>query len=278
MRAAGDSPMPMLNRPQAQQQTRQFRPPGAPMTNPQPGGQPQMQSYTPPQAQTFAQMQAQGQARPAPPPAPMPGYGPPNGAQPYGAPPSMPAQPSAAPSQAPSSFQPPTQPYSGQLGQSIMQALQTPSGYNADQVQQSYNRLGQNIDDEYTQRERATNETYAGRGLGDSTAAAGAMHDLNVGRRTAKETLAGQLADKQAQDYAQSRQAAIGQGLQGEQQGISAGLGYGNLNLGNQQIQQQGQLANRGYDISSEQGHNQNTVQLLQLMAALGINPQQAGG
>lgn len=216
---------PMLNRPPVQQRAR-MRPQPKPAVGqaPEQAPQPMQQPQAPP---TFAQMQANGQARPAP-PAPR-------------------AQ----------------VPYAGHLNHAIMGALQSPSAYGTPQVMDSYNRLGQSIDDEYTQRERATDEQFAKRGLYDSTAAAGAMHDLNVGRRTAKETLAAQLADQQAQDYAQARQGAISQALQGQQQDVQSALGYGNLDL-----------ANRGLDVNVQQGNDARTVQLLQLLAALGINPQ----
>lgn len=256
---------PMLNRPPAQRRG-PMRAPGQPAVGQQPANQPslQQQPMAPQQAPTFAQMQAQGQARPAPPmPAPPGGsYG---GGQGY-----APGGSSYGP---PHGYQPPTQPYAGQVNQSIMSALQTPSAYGTPQVQASFNQLGQQIDDQYTQRERATDEQFAKRGLYDSTANAGAMHDLNVGRKSAQETLAATLADKQAQDYASARQGAIGQAQAGQAQGANTALGYGNLNLAQQGQVQQGQLANRGMDINAQQGNDSHTVQLLQLMAALGINP-----
>lgn len=231
---------PVLNRPPAQQQRQRMRPPQRPAVNQQPApeqGQPQAPQAPP----TFAQMQAAGQARPAPPPM------------------------------APHAGQ---VPYAGQLSQSIMGALQTPSAYGTPQVMDTYHRLGQNIDDEFTQRERATDEQFAKRGLYDSTANAGAMHDLNVGRRSAHTDLAAQLAERQAQDYATARQGAIGQGLQGQAQSLQEALGYGNLDLANRGLDQSGQLANRGMDINVQQGNDARTVQLLQLLSALGINPQ----
>lgn len=255
------SPMPVLNRPPVQQQRPRMRPPARPAINQQPGQEQPGMAPAPQAPPTFAQMQAQGQARPAPPQPPTVNYN--------GAPVALNAPPGYG--QAPHGG---AMPYGGQLNQSIMSALQTPSAYGTPQVMDTYKRLGQTIDDKYALKERATDEQFAKRGLYDSTAAAGAMHDLNVGHRSEEADLAAQLADKQAQDYASARQGAISQGLQGQQQGVQSALGYGNLNLANRSLDQSGALANRGMDINVQQGNDSRTVQLLQLLAALGINPQ----
>lgn len=239
------SPMPVLNRPPAQQQRPRMRPPIRPAINQQPGQEQPGMASAPQAPPTFAQMQAQGQARPAPPQQPPTvNYN--------GAPVALNAPPGFGQA-----------PHGGQLSQSIMAALQTPSAYGTPEVQATYDRLGQNIDDQYALDERSTDEQFAKRGLFDSTANAGAHHDLNVAKKSARSDLAAQLADKQALDFGQSRQGAI-----------SSALGYGNLDLANRSLDQSGQLANRGYDLSEQQGNDARSVQLLQLLAALGINPQ----
>lgn len=193
---------------------------------------------------TFAQMQQAGQARPAPPPM------------------HVPQQPSYAP----------------QLTQAISQALVNPSAYGSDQVMQTYNRLGQNIDDQYAQQKQATDEEMARRGLYDSTLAGGKLHDLNIGQRDAKTALAQQLATSQAQDYSGARSQAIAQalqaqgqdqnyGLQQQQFGLNSALGYGNLDLSRQSLAQQG-----------EQAQHQNVLSLLSLLSALGIDPSTLQG
>ena len=179
---------------------------------------------------TFAQMQANGQARPAPPPpAPVP------------------------------QFQPPQTGVDQQTQAAVQHQLTAPNPYGSQQVQNSYNLLSQNIDDQYTQAERATNEQMARRGLYDSTKAVGALSDLNIGKRDAKTQLAQQLLDQQAQSEGQYQNSAIANalGYQGQQnnqnvanylaqlQGTGQQFGQGLQSAQFQEQQRQSDLANQ---------------------------------
>lgn len=135
--------------------------------------------------QTFAQMQAAGQARPAPPPPP-----------PAPVAPAAPAAPNVADA----------------TKTALLQSLGNPSAYGTPEVQQTYDRLGGQIDDQYALQGQNINEELARRGLSASTEYGGRMKDLNVTRRSAKVDLADRLAQEQAQGYAAARSAAIGQG------------------------------------------------------------------
>ena len=84
-----------------------------------------------------------------------------------------------------------------------------PGRYGTEQVKNSYNWLGGNIDDEYALRERQLKEDMSRRGLSDSTINAGNLKDLNIGRRSAKESLAYDLGDKVASTGAQDKASTL---------------------------------------------------------------------
>lgn len=169
--ASGGTGQPRARRPVGTGQSVQYSPPDA-------NGQGHAVPSQPPQ--TFAQMQQSGQARPAPPaPAPVP------------------------------QFQPPQNAVDPALQGQVQHQLQSPNPYGSEAVQRTYGLLSQNIDDQYTQAQRATNEQMAQRGLYDSTKAVGALSDLNIGQRDAKTQLANQLLDAQAQSEGQYQNAAI---------------------------------------------------------------------
>lgn len=164
-------------------------------------------TYTGQGYQTFAQMQAAGVPRPAPPTPPM----------------GFPSSGASAPGN----------PVGDALQQSVLGGLNNPSAFNSDIVQQTFNRLSGAIDDKYSEDERRTNEQLAGRGLYDSTEAAGRLHDLNVGRRSAKTNLADSLLTQQAQTYGQDRASAIASalGLTGQQNQYALGQNSQLINL-----------------------------------------------
>lgn len=109
-----------------------------------------------------------------------------------------------------------------QMQQSLSEALKNPSGFDNAAVQQLYDRMGQNIDDQYAQQQTALREEMAGRGLSDSSIMGGRLADLNVGQRQARTELANQLGIQRAQDYATQRNALLGLGLQNRGQDLSS--------------------------------------------------------
>jgi hypothetical protein len=175
--------------------------------------------------QTFQQMQAAGVPRPAPPP--------------------MPSVPQS--------------PLSSALHQSALAGLANPSGYGSQQVMQSFGRLSQDIDDQFTQQRRQTDQTMAGRGIYDSSFAAGRLSDLNVGQRSARVDLADRLMDKQATQMQSDRASAI-----------ASALGVGQMDNDAQALGQNWQLGNRRIDVDSELGQNQNLLSLLDVLSSLG--------
>lgn len=151
-----------------------------------------------------------------------------------------------------------------QTQSAINNLLQNPSAYNSAAVQQTYNNLGGQIDDQYALQQQQLTNNMAQRGLSDSSIAGGKLSDLNIGQRSAKEQLAASLATQQAQDLSSATQSAINLGLtgSGQQQTASAqnyaqqlqGLGF-NQNNATTNMQQQQQIlqAILGY---GQQGFN----------------------
>lgn len=122
--------------------------------------------------------------------------------------------------------------------QSIKDALQNPSAFDNEQVRNLYNRLGQDIDDQFRQQEVAMREEMAGRGLSDSSIMGGRLADLNVGRRTASAELANRLGIQRAQDFANARAQAIGMGQQQRQNVFGEEMGRANVGLQQSQLSQ----------------------------------------
>lgn len=206
----------------------------APARRPMPAPSPTSQSVAPVVPQTFAQMQAAGVARPpmpSPSSAPMPSRG---GAS-MMADPNAPttavprdwhtAQTALSdhirnPGGAPTTVKPfdgvlkeggslagqsPTdlllqQLLTGAQGQDWQKLFES-SPYNSKAVKDQYSWLAGNIDDQFATDERNLDSSMAARGLYGSAGKdfhSGRLSDLNVGRRTAKEGLAQDLAHQYA--------------------------------------------------------------------------------
>lgn len=91
------------------------------------------------------------------------------------------------------------------------------SPYGSKDVQDEYNWLAQNIDDDYAMQGRALDNSFANKGLYGSAGKdfhSGRLADLNVGRRSAKETLAQDLATKYATSKGQYDAQAVDQANQ----------------------------------------------------------------
>ena len=131
--------------------------------------------------------------------------------------------------------------------QQLTEALRNPSGFDNAEVQRLYEQMGQGIDDRFRQEQTALEEQMAARGLSDSSILGGRLADLNVGRRSARTELANQLLTQRAQDLAQSRNAAIGLGMQSRNAALEAELGRGNLSL-------QGELGRGRLGLDTELG------------------------
>lgn len=150
----------------------------------------------------------------------------------------------------------------------INNLLQNPSAYNSAAVQQTYDNLGSQIDDEYALQQQQLTNNMASRGLSDSSIAGGKLSDLNVGERSAKTQLAASLATQQAQDLSGATSNAINLGLtgSGQQQTASAqnyaqllqALGF-NQNNATTNTSQQDQILQQilGY---GQQGFNNDTT------------------
>lgn len=119
-----------------------------------------------------------------------------------------------------------------------LSALTDPNPYNADEVKREYADLGAGIDADYDSRQRGLTNSFAQRGLYGSLGkdfASGRASDTEVGRRSAKEQLASDLATKQAQSAATARSQAIAQGQAGtnatdanQRAWLQSLMGYGN--------------------------------------------------
>jgi hypothetical protein len=115
-----------------------------------------------------------------------------------------------------------------------MNQLNNPSPYGQQNVKDLYNWLGGNIQDQFTMKQRALGEDMARRGLGTSTIGAGNLSDLNIGQRSAQQSMAQDLAQNYAQTLGQYQANAINQGnqvgtqgQQNQQNWLSQLMGYG---------------------------------------------------
>jgi hypothetical protein len=158
--------------------------------------------------------------------------------------------------------------FGGQLEQALMGQLQNPSSFNQDAVQQMFNRLSGQIDDEYTQKDRLLGEDMARRGLSESSIRGGRMADLNVQKRSAKTELGDRLLERMAQTGSADRQAAISQAMGYDANQFGQGLQGYQANLGANQQNFQQDLMARAF-----QG-DQNAMQIVQNMGIQGFNNQ----
>jgi hypothetical protein len=120
--------------------------------------------------------------------------------------------------------------------QSLREALQNPSAFDNAEVRRLYGEMGQNIDDEFAQRQTALREEMAARGLSDSSIMGGRLSDLNVQQRSAQAQLASDLAGQRARDFAGARAQAIGMGQGQRAAALSEEMGRANLGLQGQQL------------------------------------------
>lgn len=141
--------------------------------------------------------------------------------------------------------------------------LNQPNAYGTQDVKDLYDWESGNIDDQYSLEQKQLEENMAQRGLGTSTINAGNLNDLNIGKRTAQESLAENLD----QNYAQTQTAA-------EQGAISAGNTVGTQTQNNaqswlQQLQNFGQtgfnndLATNAQNQTAEQQYQNYILGLL---------------
>lgn len=116
----------------------------------------------------------------------------------------------------------------------ILDQLKSPNAYGSEAVKSAYDWMGGNIDDQYTTANRDLEEEMARRGLSVSTIGSGRTRDLNVAKRTAKESLAQDLGQKMAESQQSATGQAIAQGIgggtsaqQNQQSWLQQLLGYG---------------------------------------------------
>lgn len=233
-----------------------------------PAGQQQPQQQATPQASTgaaptFAQLQQSGQARPAPPRP----QAPPQQMNPQGPP------QSGGPS-----------PIQGQLNSSISNSLANPNPYNSDTVQQINAALTGQTNQEFGAQKKQLEENLASRGLSASTIGGGYYGDLAGQQDQAlanmRANLVGQSANGQLQGTAQAQGAAQNSinssnqlGLSQQQLALQSQLGLGNLNLGQQQLNQSGNQFGQTLDfqkLQNSQNYGLNQQQLA-LQSQLGL-------
>jgi hypothetical protein len=156
----------------------------------------------------------------------------------------------------------------------VLATLGSPSTYTAPDVLRSYGRLSQDIDDSYAQQETALREEMARRGLADSSIQGGRLQDLNVAKRSAREELATQLLDRQAQTGAQDRLAAITAALGYQGQQGSQALERERLAQGGQQFDRS--LAEQGRQFDTSTGLDTRRLALEQTLGLgnLGLEGQ----
>lgn len=109
---------------------------------------------------------------------------------------------------------PNTSPLGAATTNAAMNQLNSPSPYSSTDVKNLYNWLSGNIQDQYALQKNQLAQDMAARGLGASTIYAGNLNDLNIGQRSAQESLAQDLAQNYAQTLGQYQANAINQGNQ----------------------------------------------------------------
>lgn len=104
----------------------------------------------------------------------------------------------------------------GQVGSAtnnaVLNLLQNPDPYNSDEVKNLYNWEAGNIQDQYALQKQQLGDEMARRGLGTSTINAGNLNNLNIGQRSAQESLAENLNQNLAQSLGQYEMGAAGLG------------------------------------------------------------------
>lgn len=120
----------------------------------------------------------------------------------------------------------------------LLERLNSSSPYDSQAVRDEYDWLAGGIDDQFAMDERALDEGMARRGLFGSAGKdfhSGRLSDLNVGRRSAKISLAQDLANKYATSKGAYDSEAINQAQAGNAQAdatrrawLSQLMGYGN--------------------------------------------------
>lgn len=150
----------------------------------------------------------------------------------------------------------------------VLSQLNSPNPYNAQAVQDEYNWLAGNIDDQFARDQQALDNEMARRGLYGSAGKdfhSGRLSDLNVGKRNAKISLARALADAKAKSDAGYTSNAIAQAQTAQNASNANALNYLNAIMGF------GQNAFNN-DLATAQFNNQLSTQdlnfLLQLLAA----------
>jgi hypothetical protein len=107
--------------------------------------------------------------------------------------------------------------------------LNNPSPYNSQAVKDQYDWLAGNIDDDFATKQRQLDEDQARKGLYGSVGKdfhSGRAADLNVGQRTAKTSLARDLANQYATTAGQYGANAITQGQNTTTQANANNLAY----------------------------------------------------
>lgn len=133
--------------------------------------------------------------------------------------------------------------------------LNNPSPYGSKDVKDQYNWQAGNIDDQFALQRGSLGDEMAHRGLGNSSINAGRLNDLNIGQRSAKESMGQDLAHQYASSLGQYQQGAINTGNQvgtsaqnNQQSWLQQLMGYGQNAFNNDlATNQQNQTAQQNY-------------------------------
>lgn len=135
--------------------------------------------------------------------------------------------------------------------EAVLNALRNPSGMDDATFKAMADRMAQEVDDEYAQRDVALREEMAQRGLADSSIQGGRLSDLNIAKRDARTELTTQLNIQRARELAQARAQAVGMAQAMQGQDFAESQGRAQLALARQQAASQEEMARAGLGLQA---------------------------
>jgi hypothetical protein len=141
--------------------------------------------------------------------------------------------------------------------------LQNPAGFGQAEVQQWYERGGQDIDDQFSQAKTGAEEEMARRGLSASSTLGGRLADLNVQKRSAQVDLRDRLGRQLAEEQAKARDMAIGRGIQFDEYQTQADIDQQRLGIDAGRLNLDADLGFGRLGLDTELGRDKNAIDRL---------------
>ena len=151
-------------------------------------------------------------------------------------------------------------PFGGALTTKLTDAINNPSAYNSDVVQDTYGMLNRQLSEGFDVERQKIQEEMARRGLGDSTIYGGRLGDVAIQQGRAQADLAQKLLTQQAQTYGDDRASALGQGMAHSGQQFGQNLSTAQFNTGREDTGFQHAMAATNFNNNANQQNFQNQM------------------